>query len=69
MSRYTAIANPPSASWWGPAKATDYLPRTVYETESKPVDTGLLDPNGVKLYRIEKIEPIGFVSHHGVKAD
>lgn len=33
---------------------------TVYEAEAKPVDTGLLNAHGVKLYRVEERNPIGF---------
>lgn len=34
---------------------------TVFEKDIKPVDTGLLDETGTKLYRVEDREPIGFV--------
>ena len=58
--RYVAI---PPTGWWAWAKATDYIPRTVHEEEAKPVDTGLLDANGTKLYRVQDKPPVGFVRH------
>ncbi len=32
----------------------------VYESECLPVDTGLLDANGVRLWRVPEKSPIGF---------
>lgn len=61
MSRYVAMPN--AGEWWDMARATDYLARTVHEDEPKPVDTGLLDANGVKLYRVEDRQPVGFIRH------
>lgn len=33
---------------------------TVYEAAPEPQDTGVLDANGTRLYRVEDREPIGF---------
>ncbi len=33
---------------------------TVLEDESGPVETGLLDQHGAKLYRVIQREPVGF---------
>lgn len=57
--RYVAI---PAKSEWYEVRSTDYLARTVVESEpAAPVATGLLDANGVKLYKIEDRNPVGFV--------
>jgi hypothetical protein len=32
----------------------------VHEDEPTPIDTGLLDVNGVKIYRVPTRQPIGF---------
>lgn len=33
---------------------------TVHESENEPVETGLLDRNGVMIYRVSDKRPIGF---------
>jgi hypothetical protein len=33
----------------------------VIEENKKPIDTGLFDADGERLYRVEKRNPIGFV--------
>lgn len=43
------------------AKATDYIPRVILEPEPRATWSGLLNADGVKLYRIEEKKPIGFV--------
>lgn len=34
---------------------------SVYETDNEPIDTGLLDANGDRLFRVTEREPIGFI--------
>lgn len=58
--RYVAI--PQAGRDWWEADGSAYLPRTVHESERKPIDTGLLDVNGVELYRVSEPNPIGFVT-------
>jgi hypothetical protein len=33
---------------------------TVFEEEKKPVNTGLVDANGIPLFRVPEVNPIGF---------
>ena len=33
---------------------------TIFEPEPCPIDTGVLDANGVRIYRVEDRDPIGF---------
>ncbi|MHB2265672.1 hypothetical protein [Aliihoeflea sp. PC F10.4] len=63
MTRYVAIRPTADSDW--DAKATDSLASTLHETERKPIDTGLLNASGAKLYRMEDQAPIGFI-HHAV---
>lgn len=37
------------------------MAHTVYEPDSNPRPTGLLDINGNKLFAVNEMEPIGFV--------
>lgn len=41
--------------------ASDFLARTVHETDSTPYDTGLLDASGTPIMAAYETEPIGFV--------
>ncbi len=52
--KYTT--QPPTA-WWH-ADGKESLARTVHEQEPERKDTGLLDANGVKLWRIEESSPL-----------
>lgn len=61
MSRYIADGAP-VAGWWE-ADAKNSLARTVHEQEPQRVDTGLLNADGVRLYRVADTQPIGFVVH------
>ncbi|OIN06092.1 hypothetical protein BFS86_19495 [Shewanella algae] len=62
--KYIAIGKPvPNANDEWEARAQDFIPRTIVEQENAPVDTGLLNADGVKLYRMEDRAPIGFVRH------
>lgn len=56
------VTQPATSNWWE-AKATDYLTRTVHEEEAKPIDGGLLDASGAKLYKVQDKQPVGFVRH------
>lgn len=35
-------------------------PLTVYEAIAEPVDTGIVDGNGTKIFRRQRMGPIGF---------
>jgi hypothetical protein len=50
----------PTADWDDP-NASDYLAKTVLETEQQPRDSGPLDAGGNKLFSLEQREPVGFV--------
>jgi hypothetical protein len=61
MRRYFAAGSPqcrPRADW-DDLEAVR-LDIQVYEPERLPVDTGLLDANGVRLWRVDDRPPIGF---------
>lgn len=48
-------------AWVSATSVPEQLPSvTVWEDEGRPVDTGLLDASGTKLWRVEDREPIGF---------
>lgn len=36
---------------------------TVHEDEPEVIDTGLLDKRGNPIYRVQQLNPIGFVNH------
>lgn len=58
--RYVALPSPPKASW---EEHERHLPSlTVYETEERPIDTGLLDATGTKLYRVRDRIKMGFTA-------
>ena len=61
--RYVSMPTEPvtAREWWEQADGSQYLARTVHEEDGKPVDTGLLDASGKKLFRVEDRLPIGFV--------
>jgi hypothetical protein len=46
---------------WHDVRADWSLAKTVHEADRKPVDTGLLDASGTKLYRVEPANPFGFL--------
>ena len=54
--RYVVIPERPKANWFDPEPML--VGKTVHEPEA-PVDTGVLDPNGRKIYRVPG--PVGFV--------
>lgn len=57
--RYVALPKPPrgySFSEWGEAHPT----MQVLENDRAPVDTGLLDAQGVRLFRVSETVPVGF---------
>ena len=63
MRRY--VINPrlaPVPEWSGEGPdAEHYLSRTVHEPDDSPVDTGLLDAHGNKLFAINEMAQIGFI--------
>lgn len=67
--RYVPLARAPRA--WQ-SEGGDYWAErptiAVWETERAPVDTGLLDASGTRLYRVNDPEPIGFRPRKGPAA-
>lgn len=61
MARYVAMGQParPRAEW--DDQEPIYAGTQVYEQDSEPVNTGLLDARGVPLYRVPTKIPFGFV--------
>jgi hypothetical protein len=57
MRRYVTVAG----DWSDDANGADHLARTVYEPEDRPLDTGLLDRHGNKIFAVSSREPVGFV--------
>jgi hypothetical protein len=56
--RYVAI---PTKAWVSETHVAESRPTCeVFESDPSPVDTGLLDPHGVKLFRIQDRVPLGF---------
>jgi hypothetical protein len=52
----------PVRSWVSDTDTPEDRPScTVYEPYEDPIDTGLFDANGARLYRIETRDRIGFV--------
>ncbi len=63
--RYVASARPHRA-WWDDLYQLDRNPTgldrlQVIELDTEPRPTGLLDPHGNPLFRVEEKQPIGFV--------
>lgn len=58
--KYVAIARP--KAWVNSYNETigGQPTVTVFDREQQPQETGLLDANGTKLFRVEDREPIGF---------
>lgn len=56
--RYVAVS-PIAEGWWdkGPLLPTV----NVFESDVPPKDTGLLNSNGTKLYRIQERDQVGFI--------
>lgn len=60
MSKYVS-ASPKQATYWGwDYNAAECLAKTVVEDENKPVETGLLDASGNKIYRLQDKGIFGF---------
>lgn len=59
--RYVAIgrAARPRADW--EEEEAVQVGTTVHEADDGPIDTGLLDARGVRLYRVREKIPFGFV--------
>ena len=56
MREYITLA------WYDP-NTSDYLAKTIYESERKPIKTDLVNKDGTPLYRVDTFDPIGFVRH------
>ena len=58
--RYVTLARRPRAEWddYGHAAPITIM---VHETPREPINTGLVDQNGIALYRVTESEPMGFV--------
>lgn len=58
MTRYVAIR---PRAWVSATDAPEDRPTCqVWETEADPIDTGLLNADGVPLYRVHDRGPLGF---------
>ena len=57
MPRYITRAIECGDEWYEPT----HLTISVSEAEDKPIDTGLFDENGEKLYRVSDRTRIGFI--------
>lgn len=59
-ARYVAMARPPRA-WVSAHEVPEDRPScTVWEADREPLDTGLLDELGVRIFRVDDKPPIGF---------
>lgn len=59
--RYVALARPPKL--WRTEDGEFWAERptlTVWESDPAPIDTGLLDASGTRLYRTPDRQPMGF---------
>lgn len=60
MSRYVMRANPPTKSdWWWDQPSPPHTITHPQISEGPPIDTGLLDADGRKIYRCP--DEIGFL--------
>lgn len=50
-----------AGGWWE-TRGRESLATTVYEDDDKPVDTGLINADGTKIYRVRDRQPIGFTA-------
>ena len=59
--RYVAIGGGvrPRADW--ESEEAHLVGTQVHEADDSPIDTGLLDARGVRLYRVREKIPFGFV--------
>lgn len=62
MTRYVAIPNRPRSQWdvWDKPATVDST-MTVYERDSEPEKTGLLDESGTPLYRVADRHKLGYL--------
>jgi hypothetical protein len=58
MGTYRPIKNDAWDALWPENPAAPGL--TVFEPETHPIPTGILDQNGVPIYRVEQRHPVGF---------
>jgi hypothetical protein len=59
--KYVAIHRPRSDWFEEERPMTVQTSMTVYQREDGPEDTGLLDSNGVKLYRVSDKTKVGYI--------
>ena len=61
MIRYISLAKPPRprADWWDDPEHRPHTMNVICEDDT-PIDTGLLDSAGVKIYRVPGREKMGF---------
>lgn len=49
-------------AWVSATNVPEHQPNaTVWEVERTPIDTGLFDANGTRLWRVDDREPMGFL--------
>lgn len=59
--RYVALKHPPKATWQDDRPVTVDSSMTIYEADDTPQDTGLLNSDGTRLYRVPDPKKIGFL--------
>ena len=58
--KYIAVSNPKAYEDWESQKPIGAA-NTVYEREESPIDTGLVDHNGVRLFRVMPKAKMGYL--------
>ena len=59
--KYVAIHRPRNDWFEEERPMTVQTSMTVYERDDEPQDTGLLDANGTKLYRVSDKQKMGYI--------
>lgn len=58
--KYIAVSNPKAYEDWENQQPIGGA-NTVYEREESPVDTGLIDSNGIRLFRVMPKPKMGYL--------
>ncbi len=59
--RYIALKQPPKATWQEDRPVTVDSSMTIYEADDTPLDTGLLNADGTRLYKVPDQKKIGYL--------